>query len=52
MAGLIAGHERIMDVALQSESLAADGVNDRVAITAQIGVFSFKAVYQLKRFRS
>ena len=38
-----------MNIALQAKGLAANGMNHRVAITAQFGVLIFEPVDQFKR---
>jgi hypothetical protein len=43
VASLIAGGEGIVDRALETEGFPADGVNHRVTLPAQFGVFSFEA---------
>ena len=48
MTGLIAGRKGVVDITLDSESLAADGMDDRMAIAAQLRVLKFKPLDELQ----
>ena len=47
MTGLIARGEGVVDVSFDSEGLPADGVDDGMAIPAQLRILEFKAVDEL-----
>ena len=44
MTGLIASGEGVVDVPFDSEGLPPDGVNDGMAVAAQLRILEFKAL--------
>ena len=48
MTGLIARRKGLVDITLDSESFAADGMDDGMAIAAQLRVLEFKTLDELQ----
>lgn len=48
MTGLIAGGEGVVDVPFDSEGLPADGVDDGMAVAAQLRILEFEALDELQ----
>jgi hypothetical protein len=50
MAGLVAGQERVVNVAFDAISLPADGMDYGMAVAPQFGVFGREALDRLEGF--
>jgi hypothetical protein len=51
VAGLVAGGEGIVNISFDAVGLTPDGVHDRMAVAAKLGIFRFVTLDQVENFQ-